>query len=164
MKPFDETMSTTSPTPTDQTPTVLSWYKRPAVWILAVVLLLGAAYAVVMYMSCREKETEQQALLQDIETEKNAANAAREELKAMPVSLAQLQQQQQALQLSLESMQKALESEQKELDSLKQNEFIKEYLQKAPEVKAMTQRTNELREQVERKLQEYKELVNKNRE
>lgn len=164
MKPFEETMSTISPPSTLQTPTVLSWYKRPSVWIATVALLLGAAYAVVMYMSCQEKETEQQALLQDIAKEKKATHAAGEELKAMPVPLAQLQQQREALQSSLDVMQKSLESEQKELDSLKQNEFIKEYLQKAPEIKALTQRTQELREKVESKLQEYQELVNKNRE
>ena len=162
MQDFDEMMSSLKPDTPQVAP--LSWYKRPAVWIAAVVLILCVVYAVKMHQSLQQKEAAQQAVLLCIEKEKQATAEARAELASQPEALAALKSRLAELQAELEKRQQVLAGEQKELDALKQNEFVQEYMKRAPEMKAMIRRIQELTALEKQKLQEYKELVKKNRE
>lgn len=136
-----------------------AWYLRPALWGAAVACIAALVYAVMMKVSLQGKVDEEAQLVLRLEQEKQATKEVRELVHSLPVPVYSLEHSAKSLDNENQVIQKQVDEYKQQLQELQQDERVKAFQEKEPELKALLDKHKELTKQVEAKLAEYKQRV-----
>lgn len=136
-----------------------TWYRRPALWGAAVACIAALVYAVTMKVLLQGKVEEEAQLVLRLEQEKQATKEARELVRSLPAPVGALEHSAKSLDEVNQEIQKQVDDSKQQLQELQQDERVKAFQEKEPELRALLDKQKELTKQVEEKLAEYKQRV-----
>lgn len=136
-----------------------SWYRRPAFWIATSVLLLAVAYAVTMKIMLQNKVQEQQQIAQQLQQELKATDEARAARFSMPETVYALGFKIKDLERRMQNNQHYADECRQEVEKLQQDERVKEFQAKEPEMRALLDKHKKIMELLEAKKTEYEKRV-----